>query len=130
MNSLRVKCHVSAPDNEDLPNSDAHPFWIAIDELADAVAAFAKTRGVDPDALAVAGVAENGSLLTMSSDTPAWAAYFWVYLLIDPSAQATLLPIILDHLSRAKEAVPAATWEVTLGDEKLIWDAGRFRLRT
>jgi hypothetical protein len=127
MVTVRLTCHVSAPGDEDLPADDDHPFQQAIDDLADAIAASLVERGVDPDTLAP-GENEHGSLLTMSSDAPAWAAYFWLYLPEDGAAQAALLPVILDYLSRAKEAVPDAAWKVTLGEESLIWDAGRFRL--
>jgi hypothetical protein len=130
MTPLRITCRVSAPDDEDLPNSEAHPFRLAIDEFADAIAAWLRTRGIDPDThpAAVAAVDENGSLLTMSSDVPAWAAYFWLYLPQAPAAQAELMPIIIDHLSRAREALPDAKWKITSGDEELVWDSGRFHL--
>ena len=59
MSALRLVCHVTAPGNDDLPNDDAHPFWIAIDELADAVADAARARGVDPDKMAL--MQESGS---------------------------------------------------------------------
>ena len=130
MTPLRITCHVSAPGDEDLPEDEAHPFWLAIDALADAIAEWLMTRGIDPDTVAsgVAGVDEYGSLLTMSTDVPAWAAYFWIYLPHAPAAQAELMPIIVDHLSRARAALPDATWEVALGDEPLVWDSGRFHL--
>jgi hypothetical protein len=130
MSPLRLVCHVTAPGDEDLPSEDAHPFWVAIDELADAVAEAARARGIDPDALALTSESEDGSLLTQSSDAPAWAAYFWIYLPRDGAAQAMLLPIILEHLSRARDALPAAGWKVTLGEDPLVWDGGRFHLRS
>jgi hypothetical protein len=86
-----------------------YAFRQAIDALADAIANSLRARGIDPDALAYAGANEHGSLLTMSSDAPAWAAYFWIYLPAESAAQAALMPIILDHPSRARNAAPDAT---------------------
>jgi hypothetical protein len=130
MSPLRLVCRVSAPDDQDLPADDAHPFWVAIDELADAVADTTRARGVDPDAMALMSESEEGSPLTQSGDAPAWAAYFWIYLPRDGKAQAALMPVILEHLSRAREALPDADWKVTLSDDPLVWDSGRFHLRS
>ncbi|MEQ1752568.1 MAG: hypothetical protein ABL973_00380 [Micropepsaceae bacterium] len=128
MSSLRLVCHVSAPDGEELPAEDRHPFNAALDELAGAIAEHARKRGIDPDRMSLSGEDGGGSLLTTSSDAPEWAAYFWVYLPKDQLAQSELLPLIIDHLVRAREAVPDAKWDVTLGTERLVWDDGRFRL--
>jgi hypothetical protein len=124
----RLTCHVHAPPGEDLPAANEHPFWLAIDELADAVAAWFEDHGVDPDALGKNWEHEEGSLLTISSDAPSWAAYFWIYLPPDAAMQAEFLPMILDHLTRARHALPAATWQVALDDAPVTWADDHFRL--
>jgi len=117
------------PGDDELPNDDSHPFWLALDALADAVADAARARGIDPDVLEVMSESEDGSLLIQSGDAPAWAARFWVYLPRDRAAQATLLPALLQHLAQAREALPDADWEVTLGGQPLVWEGGRFHLK-
>lgn len=128
MTALRLVCHVNMPGDDDLPNDDAHPFWLALDELGDTIAASFKTRGLDPDSSDYYWENDEGSLLTMSSDVPAYAAYFWLYLPSDPAIQATLLPAILVHLATAKQALSKADWTVTLDQKPLIWNDGRFHL--
>ncbi len=130
MTPLRLVCHVDTPNDEDLPNDDTHPFWLALDDLGDTIAASFKARGLDPDSKDFYWENDEGTLLTMSGDVPPYAAYFWVYLPSDPQTQAILLPSILAHLSRARQALPEANWSVTLAGQPLVWDDGRFHLLT
>jgi hypothetical protein len=124
----RITCHVSAPHGEDMPRDEAHPFWLAVDDLGDAVVKTLNEAGIQPDELLKSWSTENGSHLTVSSDAPANAAYFWIYLPKEPAAQSTMLDTILLHLARARRALPNASWEVALGGNALVWADDKFRL--
>lgn len=126
--ALRITCHISAPHGEDMPRDDTHPFWLAVDDLGDAVAKTLKEAGIDPEGLLQTWSTENGSHLTISSDTPANAAYFWIYLPKEPAVQTTMLNLILLHLAQARRALPNAGWNVALGGNPLAWADGKFRL--
>lgn len=111
-----------------MPRDEAHPFWLAVGDLGDAVVKTLKDAGIQPDELLKSWSTGNGSHLTISSDTPANAAYFWIYLPKEPAAQSTMLDTILHHLARARQALPDAGWEVALGGNALVWADGKFRL--
>jgi len=111
-----------------MPHDDAHPFWLAVDELGDAVVKTLKEAGIEPDGLLKTWSTENGSHLTISSDTPANATYFWVYLPKEPAVQTAMLNTIMLHLAKARRALPDAGWNVALGDSLLIWADDRFHL--
>ena len=128
MSALRLTCYVGAPLGGDFPQEEVHPFWVALDDLADAIAEAARERGLDPDTLDAWGDSKDGTLLVQSSDAPRSVVYFWVYLPHDAAAQATLLPAILEHLALMREALPEAHWKAELGERPLGWDGGRFHL--
>ena len=128
MSDLRLVWNVFVPTEGDFPADDDHPFWLAIDAIGDAVADAARARGVDPDEMEAMQESDEGSPLVQSSDAPHWALRCWVYLPRDPAAQATLLPIVLEHLAEAREELPDAEWDVKLGERPLVWDGGRFHL--
>ncbi|MBL8780766.1 MAG: hypothetical protein JNL06_07450 [Alphaproteobacteria bacterium] len=125
---LRITCHISAPHGENMPCDDAHPFWVAVDELGDAIVKTLKAAGIDPNELLKTWSTENGSHLTVSSDTPANATYFWVYLPKEPTAQAAMLNTILFHLAHARRALPTAEWNVALGGNPILWADDKFHL--
>ncbi|MEQ1756206.1 MAG: hypothetical protein ABL973_18955 [Micropepsaceae bacterium] len=126
--ALRVTCHISAPHGEDMPRDDAHPFWLAVDELGGAVVKTLKEAGIDPDELLKTWSTDNGSHLTVSSDTHANATYFWVYLPKEPAEQTAMLNAILFHLARARQALPDADWNVALGGNPLTWNDDKFHV--
>jgi hypothetical protein len=111
-----------------MPRDDAHPFWLAIESLGDAVAKTLTEVGIDPEELLKTWSTENGSHLTVSSDTPSNAAYFWVYLPMNPAAQSKMLGTILVHLTRARRALPEANWAAALDDLPLVWADEAFHL--
>lgn len=111
-----------------MPCDDAHPFWVAVDELGDAIVKTLKAAGIDPNELLKTWSTENGSHLTVSSDTPANATYFWVYLPKEPTAQAAMLNTILFHLAHARRALPTAEWNVALGGNPILWADDKFHL--
>jgi len=126
--SRRLTCQIDVPDGEDLPDDDSHPLWMTLDDLGDIIAVSFRARGLDPDSKDYYWANDEGSLLTISSDTPRGVLYFWVHLPSDPAIQATLLPAILVHLATAKQALPEAGWVVMLDQQPLIWSDGRFHL--
>lgn len=128
MSALRLVCHVSAADGETLPRDDDHPYNVVLDDLGEAIAEFARRRDIDPDQMTFEGEDGQGSLLTMSSDVPDYADYFWIYLPNDARVQAEMLPVILQFLEQARDVLPGSSWDVSLGAEKLIWNEGRLHL--
>lgn len=109
-----------------MPRDDAHPFWLAIDDLGSAVVEALSKAGINTDELLQTWATENGSHLTISSDRPSNATYFWVYLPREPAAQAAVLKAVLFHLARARKCLADADWSVALGETSLIWDGDEF----
>jgi hypothetical protein len=128
MSDLRLLISVNLPRGQSFPEDDT-PFWQAIDAMADAVAASARARGLDPNEFEAMRESDEGSMLTISSDAPRDVLYCWIYLPRDGAVQSQLLPVLLAHLSDARAALPDADWDVSLGPP-LAWDGERFRLRS
>ena len=123
MTSDRLRCFVSGYADPahpyHFPEDDDHPYWREIDMLADAIHA----------RLIAAGATEPiDGLLTTSSDTPRGCSYFWVDLPIEADQRGEMLALCLDHLSRARLALPNVSWEISLEDAPLVWDGARFSL--
>lgn len=110
MDDPRIACHVLMPSPENLPPEDGHAFWDGLDALAEAVAAD-----------------DLRTLLLQSSDAPPWAAYFWIPLpRAQPAVWATLIPLVLNHLSRLQTTLPQAEWKVSVFEKPCTWDGNRF----
>jgi hypothetical protein len=123
----RLRCEVMVDPDEGFPKEDAHPFWTEIDALADEIAALLAAQGVTPEA--ASQHKENGSFLTISSDVPPDRYCFWIALPAEPARRARWLATCLDHLTRARTALPDAHWEVFLKDQPIPWSGRRFRIR-
>jgi hypothetical protein len=124
----RLECLVALSGDGEFPDDDEHPFYSALEDFSEAIADSLKERGADLDEIARAEATEDGSMLTISSNTPRSMMHFWVYLAEDSQTQAALLPVLLEHLARMREALPEATFDVTLNKVPLVWEAGRFHM--
>lgn len=109
---VRLECSVFAPSDQELPRDEDHPYRREIDALAAALAQPA------PGALPAALVRRDAP--------PKWVFSFWIGLPTDPIQRERVVSLILSHLIRARAALPAATWEVTIDDRPLEWDGQRF----
>ena len=118
---MRLRCIIQETANVTLPRADDHPLWLAMDNLSEKVHESLQARGGCESR-------EQGSLLTVSGDTPRSVHYCWVELPASPAARAPLLDVILEQLAAARRSLPDADWEVTLEDEPLAWRDGRFHL--
>jgi hypothetical protein len=122
MSRDRLTCFITgstdAAASNYFPENDDHAVWDEIDALADAIHSCLKPPGAAFD--------DIDGLLTTSSDTPWGCSYFWVRLPDAPTLRAEVLAICLDHLSRARLALPNVSWELSLDDAPLAWDGARF----
>jgi hypothetical protein len=131
---LEVQVMCLAPGTM-LPGED-HPFFTALDALAEAIAAnFVRhdlaTSPVRPSWISDSTGNGVGSGLTVSSDTPDWAHVLWIDLPRHPPRRQEIAGLIETHLSAARKALPDATWKVTLGGREVAWEkdaAGEPRL--
>jgi hypothetical protein len=87
-----------------LPVGDDHPFWVALEALAEALPA-------------------HGTVMIASSDTPDWAHRMRIGLPAETAQRRQVIELALNHLSNARRALPGADWTVTLGGAAPVWDS-------
>jgi hypothetical protein len=118
----RLACHVSGPEPGApgaLPEDDDHPFWRALDALADDVQALRNSAGVTDQR-------HSEGVMTISSDAPVGWHYCWIDIPDTPALRDRMLALSLEGFSRARLALPEASWELLLEDRLLDWTGDRF----
>ena len=96
--SLRVDVWVSAGD--ELPEDEAHAFWVAMDKYVDMLS-------------------EAGVRVRTLSDAPDWALNYWSDREAPPPADVTAAA--LTYLTAARRALPRANFKVMLNDADADW---------
>lgn len=97
--SLRVD--VWMPARDELPEDEAHAFWVAMDKYVDVLS-------------------EAGVKVRTLSDAPAWALNYWSDR--DAAPGADVVAAALNYLSAARRALPKAAFKVMLNDAESAWN--------
>lgn len=96
--SLRVDVWMSG--SEELPDDEMHAFWVAMDEFVDVLS-------------------DAGVKVRTLSDAPDWALNYWSDR--DAAPAPDVIAAALNYLSKARRALPRATFRVMQNDVESAW---------